>query len=139
MVCAAAPRPSQRFLRAAVALLVAFGSLVAGPRSLRAQSGEVVVKSPQAILMDADSGGILFQRNADELVPPASMSKLMLLIMMFNALRAGEITLETEVHDERVRLAHRRRAVAHVCDVRAAGQDRQGRRDAQGHHRAIRQ
>ena len=47
--------------------------------------------------MDANSGGILFQRNADELVPPASMSKLMLLIMIFNALRAGEITLETEV------------------------------------------
>jgi len=97
MVCAGATRPSQRFLRGAVALLVAFASLVAGPRSLRAQSGEVVVKSPQAILMDADSGGILFQRNADELVPPASMSKLMLLIMIFNALRAGEITLETEV------------------------------------------
>ena len=97
MVCAGATRPSQRFLRGAVALLVAFASLVAGPRSLHAQSGEVVVKSPQAILMDADSGGILFQRNADELVPPASMSKLMLLIMIFNALRAGEITLETEV------------------------------------------
>ena len=43
------------------------------------------------------SGGVLFQRNADELVPPASMSKLMLLIMIYNALRAGEITPETEV------------------------------------------
>ena len=98
MLRAATTPPLQCFLRGAVALLVAFGSLVAGPRSLRAQSsGEVVVKSPHAILMDADSGGILFQRSADELVPPASMSKLMLLIMIFNALRAGEITPETEV------------------------------------------
>ena len=97
MVCAAALRPSRRLSRVAVALLVAVGPLVANPRPLRAQSGEVAIKSPQAILMDADSGGILFQRNADELVPPASMSKLMLLIMIFNALRAGEITPETEI------------------------------------------
>jgi len=97
MFCTAAPRPSQRLLRAVTALLVAIGPLVVGPSPVLAQSGEVVVKSPQAILIDADSGGVLFQRNADELVPPASMSKLMLLIMIFNALRAGEITPETEV------------------------------------------
>jgi D-alanyl-D-alanine carboxypeptidase (penicillin-binding protein 5/6) len=61
------------------------------------QSGaEVVLKSPQAILMDADSGSVLYQRNADELVPPASMSKLMLLLMMFLALRSGELKLEDE-------------------------------------------
>lgn len=96
MVRADAALLSRRLLRAAAALIVAMGQLTsAGP--LLAQSGEVVVKSPQAILMDADSGGILFQRNADDLVPPASMSKLMLLILVFNALRAGEITPETEV------------------------------------------
>ena len=60
------------------------------------QSGEVVLKSPQAILMDADSGAILYQRNADEKVPPASMSKLMLLLMMFMALRSGELKLDAD-------------------------------------------
>ena len=35
--------------------------------------------------MDADSGAIMFQRNADDLVSPASMSKLMLLVLLFNA------------------------------------------------------
>ena len=97
MSCTVAVRPSQGVVRAAAALLVAFGPLMAGERPLLAQSGEVVVKSTQVILIDADSGGVLFQRNADELVPPASMSKLMLLIMIYNALRAGEITPETEV------------------------------------------
>ena len=48
----------------------------AGPATAQ---GEFSVKAAQAILMDADSGAIMFQRNADELVPPASMSKLMLL------------------------------------------------------------
>jgi D-alanyl-D-alanine carboxypeptidase (penicillin-binding protein 5/6) len=60
-------------------------------------SGDVVVKSPQAILMDADSGAIMFQRNADDLVSPASMSKLMLLAVVFKALKSGEVKLSDEL------------------------------------------
>jgi D-alanyl-D-alanine carboxypeptidase (penicillin-binding protein 5/6) len=48
-------------------------------------------KAKQVILMDADSGAILFQSNADQLVPPASMSKLMTLVVIFKALKAGQI------------------------------------------------
>ena len=79
----------------AAAMLGLWMFLVAAAQPLLAQ--DVAVKSPQVILTDADSGAILFQRNADELVPPASMSKLMLLLMVFNALRSGEITLNTDV------------------------------------------
>lgn len=81
-------------LRAAAAL-----ALVAGPLSapvLAQQSGEVLIKSPQAILMDADTGAIMFQRSADELVPPASMSKLMLLLLIFQALKSGELKLDAD-------------------------------------------
>jgi D-alanyl-D-alanine carboxypeptidase (penicillin-binding protein 5/6) len=60
------------------------------------QSGEVVLKSPRAILMDADSGAVLHQRNADEKVPPASMSKLMVLLMLFMGLRSGEVKLDDD-------------------------------------------
>ena len=42
------------------------------------------------------SGAIMFQRNADELIYPASMSKLMLLAVVFKALKAGEIKLDDE-------------------------------------------
>jgi D-alanyl-D-alanine carboxypeptidase (penicillin-binding protein 5/6) len=66
---------------------------------VRAQSqtaGEIVVKAPRAILMDADSGAIMFQRNAEELMHPASMSKLMLLAVVFKALKAGEVKLEDQ-------------------------------------------
>jgi serine-type D-Ala-D-Ala carboxypeptidase (penicillin-binding protein 5/6) len=52
---------------------------------------DVAVKAPQAIMIDADSGAIMFQRAADELMYPASMSKLMLLAVVFRALKAGEI------------------------------------------------
>ncbi|MFZ1102442.1 MAG: D-alanyl-D-alanine carboxypeptidase family protein [Hyphomicrobiaceae bacterium] len=93
------PRPTRRALRLALTLVLAFGQLgaTAGRAQTQAQqSGEVVLKSPYAILMDADSGAVLYQRNADEKVPPASMSKLMVLIMMFMALRSGELKLDAD-------------------------------------------
>jgi D-alanyl-D-alanine carboxypeptidase (penicillin-binding protein 5/6) len=93
------PRPARLVLRAALALLLALGQLgaVAGRALAQGQqSGEVVLKSPHAILMDADSGAVLYQRSADEKVPPASMSKLMVLIMIFLGLRSGEVKLDDD-------------------------------------------
>jgi serine-type D-Ala-D-Ala carboxypeptidase (penicillin-binding protein 5/6) len=48
-------------------------------------------KAPRAILMDAATGAVLFQQRADELAPPASMSKLMTLAVLFRAMKAGQI------------------------------------------------
>jgi D-alanyl-D-alanine carboxypeptidase (penicillin-binding protein 5/6) len=59
-------------------------------------TGDVAIKAPHAVLMDADSGAIMYQRGAEELVHPASMSKLMLLAVLFKALKAGEVSLEDE-------------------------------------------
>jgi D-alanyl-D-alanine carboxypeptidase (penicillin-binding protein 5/6) len=90
-------RASRCVSRSAAALLLLPGLLAAPARPLSAQQGgEVSVKSPQAILVDAETGAVLYQRNADQLVSPASMSKLMLLILMFRALRAGTLKLDTE-------------------------------------------
>jgi D-alanyl-D-alanine carboxypeptidase (penicillin-binding protein 5/6) len=92
------PRAAHVAVRWAVALVFAFGQIAASlpPAAAQQQGSEPVLKSPRAILMDADSGAVLFQRNADELTPPASMSKLMLLIMVFMALRSGELKLDAE-------------------------------------------
>jgi serine-type D-Ala-D-Ala carboxypeptidase (penicillin-binding protein 5/6) len=94
-----APIARPRFRVAVLACLALVVGLVLAPvrPGVAQTSGEVVVKSPQAILMDADSGAILFQRNADELVPPASMSKLMLLAVVFKALKSGEVKLTDEL------------------------------------------
>ncbi len=61
-----------------------------------AAQAEFNVKAAQAILMDADTGAIMYQRNADELMYPASMSKLMTLAVVFKALKGGEIKLSDE-------------------------------------------
>ena len=52
-----------------------------------AESQGFTTKAPRAALMDATTGEILFQRNADELAPPASLSKLMTLAVLFKAMK----------------------------------------------------
>jgi len=59
-------------------------------------AAEMTTRAKQAILMDAHTGAVLFQHNADELAPPASMSKLLTLAVIFRALKEGRIKLEDE-------------------------------------------
>ena len=54
-------------------------------------TGAFTTKAPRAVVMDAATGAILFQHNSDELAPPASMSKLMTLAVLFKAMKAGKI------------------------------------------------
>jgi D-alanyl-D-alanine carboxypeptidase (penicillin-binding protein 5/6) len=90
-----------RFLVAGLIGLVSTVSVaLAQKRAAQAKSNqtgaEFTIKAKQAILMDADSGAVLFQHNADELMPPASMSKLMTLAVVFRAIKTGQIKLDDE-------------------------------------------
>ena len=49
------------------------------------------------IIVDYLSGAVLAEQNADERLPPASMSKLMTLYMAFEALEQGRLTLDTKL------------------------------------------
>ncbi|MCJ8309909.1 MAG: D-alanyl-D-alanine carboxypeptidase [Rhizobiaceae bacterium] len=52
-------------------------------------------KAKQALLMDYESGTVLYQKNADQLMPPASMAKLMTMEVVFNAITTGELDFDT--------------------------------------------
>jgi serine-type D-Ala-D-Ala carboxypeptidase (penicillin-binding protein 5/6) len=52
--------------------------------------------APTAILIEASSGSVLFEKNADELRAPSSMMKLMTAEVVFNALDQGKIKLTDE-------------------------------------------
>src|SRR3979411_2505646 len=54
------------------------------------------VAAPTAILIEASSGSVLFEKNADELRAPSSMMKLMTAEVVFNALRKGDVKLTDE-------------------------------------------
>jgi len=53
--------------------------------------------APYAILIDADSGTVLFERNADKVNPPASMSKLMTTEVVLHAIAEGKLKYEDEM------------------------------------------
>jgi D-alanyl-D-alanine carboxypeptidase (penicillin-binding protein 5/6) len=50
-----------------------------------------------AIVMDAATGRVLFEDNADEVSPPASMTKLMTFAVLDDRIRSGALTLQTPV------------------------------------------
>lgn len=53
-------------------------------------------KAPFAILMDYESGTVLYQKNADEKMEPASMAKLMTVAVVFDMLKSGRLSLDDE-------------------------------------------
>lgn len=59
--------------------------------------GGFTTQAKQAILIDADTNAVLMQHNADELMHPASMSKVMTLVMMFKAIKSGQLKMEDEL------------------------------------------
>lgn len=73
--------------------------LCAAPETARAGGADqgYVSKAPRAILIDAGTGAILFQQKADELAPPASMSKLMTLAVLFKAMKKGDVKSSDEI------------------------------------------
>ena len=78
-------------------LALFFLLLLLCPHSAGAQSaGTFQTSAAEAILVDVDTGTVLFEKNADKLFAPASMSKIMTLEVLFKKLKAGEISLDTE-------------------------------------------
>jgi D-alanyl-D-alanine carboxypeptidase (penicillin-binding protein 5/6) len=53
-------------------------------------------RASQAILIDARTGRVLYEKDADTAIPPASMSKLMTMTLVFEALKAGKLTLDQQ-------------------------------------------
>ena len=58
-------------------------------------AAEFKTKAKSAFLIDYDSGAEIVAKNADELMPPSSMIKLMTLAVLFDELKAGNITMDT--------------------------------------------
>lgn len=55
------------------------------------------IKAKSAILMEPETGTVLYEDNADEKLSPASITKIMSLLLVMEALDRGDFTLETQV------------------------------------------
>lgn len=57
----------------------------------------VVTESPSVLLMELNTGTVVFEKNAQEVRSPASITKIMTLLLIFEALENGNLTLDEEV------------------------------------------
>jgi D-alanyl-D-alanine carboxypeptidase (penicillin-binding protein 5/6) len=86
-------------LRPVVALLagaIMLGAALAAPMPGPPRKDEFPTLAQNALLIDADSGTILFEKNADQLIAPSSMAKLMTIEVVLHELKLGHITPDTE-------------------------------------------
>jgi D-alanyl-D-alanine carboxypeptidase (penicillin-binding protein 5/6) len=66
------------------------------PSLALAQVSGFTTDAPHAVIIDFDTGEVLFEKDATNPMPPASMTKIMTAFMVFEALESGQITLDTE-------------------------------------------
>src|SRR6202140_1475128 len=85
---------------AVVALAVGWGGIVyAANNSMQGakkEEGGFDGDAPTAILIEASSGSVLFEKNADELRVPSSMMELMTAEVVFHAIKQGDVKLTDE-------------------------------------------
>ncbi len=73
-------------------------AVLTAPTAAIATLGKTLeLKAPSAILIDAGSGQVLFEKNSHERRAMASMTKLMTLLLAFEAIEAGKVSLQDKV------------------------------------------
>lgn len=77
-------------------LLRIFGFLLTGAALAPAAVAQALfeTKAGQAYMIEAETGSILFAKDADTPVPPASLAKLMTMEVVFNAIKAGRLKMD---------------------------------------------
>lgn len=69
-----------------------------GPNTyVYAESQSLDVQAPSAILLEAKTGTVIYEKNPDEIRSPASITKIMTMLLAFEAIKDGKISLQDEV------------------------------------------
>lgn len=96
----------QSFLSVLLSLQLLLSSVVLSPPVLMTQqtptaestsTGQVTVTAPSAVLMEASTGTIVYEKDAHATRNPASITKIMTLILIFEAIEKGQIKLTDTV------------------------------------------
>lgn len=67
------------------------------PTSITGGAIGMTVDAKSAILIDAASGTVLFEQNSHDRLPPASVTKVMTMLLIMEAIDRGQMTLEDEI------------------------------------------
>jgi len=78
-------------------ICVLFILMMIGGNGIKAYAAPVSVSSPSYVLMEASTGTIICEAGADERRSPASITKIMTLYLIFDAIESGTLSLTDEV------------------------------------------
>ena len=78
-------------------MLFAIGIQVFWWNGFRASAEPAAIEAPSAVLLESSTGKVIFEQNARERRSPASITKIMTLLLTFEALEQGKIKLEDPV------------------------------------------
>lgn len=90
----------KKVLSSLVLCFLAFALLLCGTQTYSLQASaetELLINSKSALLMEYDSGEILFAKNEKEHLPVASMVKMMTILIALEELEAGNVNLDTKI------------------------------------------
>ena len=90
-------RGSVKILSLILCLAFAFPLSVAAQPPQQEQNTGAELPCNAAILMDAKTGTVLFEQNADQALPPASVTKIMTLLLVMEAIKSQRISLRDDV------------------------------------------
>ena len=79
----------KRMLFTLLAALQLFGG-AAAPETLRDDA--IDIKAPSAVLMEKQSGEVIYEKNAHERMAPASVTKVMTMLLIVEAIENGDTT-----------------------------------------------
>lgn len=86
-----------RRVSATVLLLAAMTMLVAGCQSVDVAHFAPLSSKYSALVVNADTGKVVHEASADAVRYPASLTKMMTLYLLFEAIESGRVTLETQI------------------------------------------
>lgn len=82
-------------MKGIISVLVSF--LLFGQCVFAAPKNEIEIEAKSGIVIEESTGKIIYEKNADEKLPPASVTKVMTILLIFDAIDSGKIKLEDMV------------------------------------------
>ncbi|MGE5703261.1 MAG: D-alanyl-D-alanine carboxypeptidase family protein, partial [Clostridia bacterium] len=73
-------------------------SILSSPVAIASESqAQMAPQAKSAIMLEVDTGTILYEKNANEKLPPASITKVMTLLLIMEAIERGELKMTDKI------------------------------------------